>query len=130
MPLVFPAGPFFKKGRNTGGKAKKEAKQERSQAPRPNDAQDGPSRHQQTCSGHTQHNGGGKNPTAHFTRLDDHALVDLINIDQVVNLRPADIFAAPAQGKEVDQGKIGHRQPQRGEGEAEIKLVRQTEQGE
>ena len=126
MPLVFPAGPFFKKGRNTGGKAKEEAEQERRHAPRPDNTQNGSSCHQQTGSGHTQHNGGGKNPTTHFVCLDNNVLIDLIHIDQIADLRPADIFAAPAQGKEIDQGKIGHRQPQRGEGEAENKLVRQT----
>ena len=123
---VLPGGPPIKEGGYNGGKEK--AEQERNDASRPGDAQNGASRHQQTGSGHTQHNGEREHPAAHSSRLNDHALVGTVNINQVVDIRPADIFAAAAKGKEIDQGKIEDRQPQGGEGKAERESVGQAEQ--
>ena len=47
-----------------------------------------------------------------------------------MNVSLADIPAAPAQGKEVDQAKANDRQPQGGEREAEGEAVGLLEQGE
>ena len=52
---------------------------------------------------------GDGHPAAHSSRLNDHALVSAVNIDQVVDIRPADIFAAAAKGKEILSADGGRR---------------------
>ena len=59
--------------------------------------------------------------------MNDHALVDLVNIDQVVDIRLTDIFSAAAKGKEVNQSKIEDCQSQSGEREAKGKGIGQAE---
>ena len=130
LPPVFPGWPLVEKGGYAGGEAEEEAEQGYNDASRPDDAKDGPSRHQQTGPGHTQHNGNGENPAAHGSRLKDHSFVSPVNIEQVVDLGLADVSAAAAKGKKVDQDKIEDRQPQSGEGKAEREGVGQAEQGQ
>ena len=121
---------FVEEGGHPGGKTEEEAEEEQDQAPRPDGGHQRVRYHHQAGPHSAQQDGGPENPAALFPRLDDHALVEPVGVDQVVDFSLADIPAAPAQGKEVDQGEADCRQPQGGEGEAEREGVGQLEQGQ
>ena len=128
--LVLPGGTPVEEGGHPGGEADEKPVQPHDDAPRAGEPQLAAARHQEDRSRRRQDDGGGEDPAPSLAAPDDRALVLLFKVDEAVDVHLPDAPAAPAQGEEVDEGKIHRRQSDSGQGERQRELVGDAEEGQ